>query len=50
MQAAKGERTGGRLGYRSGHYTRSRVTRVGKLELRLPQVRQGRFSTELFAR
>jgi len=26
------------------------VTRVGKLELRVPQDRQGRFSTELFAR
>jgi putative transposase len=26
------------------------VTRVGKLELRVPQDRQGRFSTELFSR
>jgi transposase-like protein len=50
LLAGKGERTAGRLGYRSGHYRRSLVTRVGKLELRVPQDRQGRFSTELFAR
>src|SRR5262245_22343440 len=40
----------GRLGYRSGHYSRSLVTRIGKIELRVPQDRQGRFSTELFER
>ena len=39
-----------RLGYRSGYYTRTLVTRVGKLELRVPQDRNGRFSTELFER
>lgn len=50
LQAGKGERTSGRLGYRSGHYPRTLVTRVGKLELRVPQDRQGRFSSELFAR
>lgn len=50
LHAAKSERTSGRLGYRSGHYTRLLMTRVGKLELRVPQDRQGRFSTELFAR
>jgi putative transposase len=48
--AAKGERSAGRLGYRSGYYSRTLVTRVGKLELRVPQDRDGRFSTELFAR
>ena len=48
--AAKGERTDGRLGYRAGHYNRTLVTRVGKLELRVPQDREGRFSTELFER
>jgi putative transposase len=26
------------------------ITRIGKLELRVPQDRQGRFSTELFER
>lgn len=48
--AGKGERTSSRLAYRSGHYTRTLVTRVGKLELRVPQDRDGRFSTELFER
>jgi putative transposase len=50
LGAAKGERTPGRLGYRAGHYGRTLVTRVGKLELRVPQDREGRFSTELFER
>ncbi|SCY85204.1 IS256 family transposase [Microvirga guangxiensis] len=50
LQAEKGERTSARLGYRSGYYTRTLVTRVGKLELRVPQDRDGRFSTELFER
>ena len=50
LGAEKGERTGARLGYRSGYYTRTLVTRVGKLELRVPQDRDGRFSTELFER
>jgi putative transposase len=48
--AAKGERTPSRLGYRSGYYPRTLITRVGKLELRVPQDREGRFSTELFER
>ncbi len=48
--AGKGERTAARLGYRSGYYSRTLVTRVGKLELRVPQDRDGRFSTELFER
>jgi putative transposase len=48
--AEKGERTEGRLSYRSGYYTRGLVTRLGKIELRVPQDRQGRFSTELFER
>jgi putative transposase len=50
LGAAKGERTGQRLGYRSGYYPRKLITRVGTLELRVPQDRQGRFSTALFAR
>jgi transposase-like protein len=48
--AEKGERTPARVSYRSGYYTRTLVTRVGKLELRVPQDRDGRFSTELFER
>ena len=50
LGAQKGERTGARLGYRSGYYPRTLITRVGKLELRVPQDRQGRFSTEVFER
>ncbi len=50
VAAEKNERTSARLGYRSGYYSRSLITRVGTLELRVPQDRQGRFSTELFER
>ena len=50
LAAAPGERTANRVGYRSGYYPRSLVTRVGKLELRVPRDREGRFSTELFER
>lgn len=48
--AGKGERTAERVGYRAGYYGRTLVTRVGKLELRVPQDRQGRFRTEVFER
>lgn len=50
LGAAKGERSLNRLGYRSGYYERSLITRVGKIELRVPQDRQGHFSTQLFER
>ncbi len=50
LGAEKGERSTGRLGYRSGYYSRAFVTRVGTLELRVPQDREGRFSTRLFER
>src|SRR5215218_5279402 len=50
LGAEKGERTASRVGYRSGYYGRTLVTRVGKLELRVPQDRQGRFRTEVFER
>src|SRR6201981_3529791 len=50
LGADKGERTAGRQGYRSGYYGRTLITRIGKLELRVPQDRAGRFSTELFER
>src|ERR1700753_3216384 len=50
LAAAKSERTLGRNGYRSSYYGRSLITRVGKLELRIPQDRSGQFSTELFER
>ena len=48
--AQKSERTETRVGYRAGYYTRTLVTRVGKLVLRVPQDRQGRFRTEVFER
>ena len=48
--ASPGERTADRLGYRAGYYSRGLVTRIGKLEFRVPRDREGRFSTELFAR
>jgi transposase-like protein len=48
--AEKSERTSHRQGYRAGYYGRTLVTRVGKLELRIPQDRQGRFRTEVFER
>jgi putative transposase len=50
LGAQKSERTGERVGYRSGYYNRALITRVGKLELRVPQDRQGRFRTEVFER
>src|ERR1051325_7756520 len=50
LGAEKGERSPNRRGYRSGYYQRTLVTRVGKLELRVPQDRQGHFRTEVFER
>jgi len=48
LGAERHERKTGRLGYRSGYYGRTLMTRVGKLELRVPQDRGGRFSTVVF--
>jgi transposase-like protein len=50
LGAAPGERTQGRIGYRSGYYSRGLITRVGKIELRVPRDRNGEFSTALFER
>ena len=50
LQAGKSERDENRLGYRSGYYGLMLVTRVEKIELRVPQDRQGRFRTEVFER
>ena len=44
------ERTEGRLGYRNGHRQRIFTTRLGDLELLIPQDRDGTFSTALFER
>lgn len=50
LQAAPYERTDERQGYRNGYKPRQLTTRVGALTLQVPQVREGQFSTELFAR
>lgn len=44
------ERSENRTGYRSGHRLRVFTTRVGDLELLIPQDRDGTFSTVLFER
>ena len=48
--AEPSERAEGRQGYRAGHYERGLVTRIGKLELRVPRDRNGQFQTALFER
>lgn len=50
LQAEPYERTDRRQGYRNGYKPRKLVTRVGTLTLRVPQLREGVFSTELFQR
>ncbi len=50
LQADPYERTGDRTGYRNGYKPRIVKTRVGRIELSVPQDREGRFSSELFAR
>lgn len=50
LQAERYERTEERQGYRNGYKPRQLTTRVGRLTLRVPQARDGSFSTELFAR
>jgi transposase-like protein len=50
LHAERYERTAERQGYRNGYKPRQLTTRVGQLTLRVPQVREGGFSPELFAR
>ncbi len=50
LRAVPYERSDDRQGYRNGYRTREMKTRVGPLELRVPRVRDGGFSTEMFAR
>jgi transposase-like protein len=50
LRAERYERTEERQGYRNGYKPRQLTTRVGRLTLRVPQARDGSFSTELFAR
>ncbi len=48
--AAPHERTNTRMGHRNGHKPRTLRTRVGTLNLLVPQDREGTFSTGLFSR
>jgi len=50
LGADRSERSAERTGYRAGYYSRGLVTRIGKLELRVPRDRNGEFSTALFER
>ena len=50
LGAARYERTAERTGYRNGTKPRTLHTRVGTLELRVPQDRDGTFSPDLFGR
>ena len=50
LGAAKNERTAARKSYRSGSYARKLYMQVGTLELRVPQSRDGTFSTRVFER
>jgi len=44
------ERTDERKDYRNGYYLRNLVTRVGTLMLRVPRLRNGKLTTEIFTR
>ena len=50
LQASPYERTQDRQGHRNGYKQRSLKTRVGKINLAVPQARDGSFSTQLFDR
>lgn len=50
LDAAPYERSEQRQGHRNGYKPRQLTTRVGALTLQIPPVRDGSFSTELFAR
>ena len=50
LGAGRYERTEQRTGYRNGTKPRTLKTRVGAIELHVPQDRDGTFSPELFAR
>jgi putative transposase len=50
LDAQRYERVEERKGYRNGSYPHQLTTRVGALTLHIPRIRDGRFSTDLFAR
>ena len=48
--AQRYERSDERVAYRNGYRPRQLYTRIGPLTLRVPQMRDGQFSTEIFSR
>jgi len=50
LEAEYYERTNTRQGYRNGTYPHTLSTRVGSLTLKVPPIRNGEFSTDLFTR
>ncbi|GAY79146.1 DNA polymerase IV [Sporolactobacillus inulinus] len=50
LKVEKYERSNVRTDYRNGSYPRQLKTRVGKLTLNVPRLRNGHFSTDLFNR
>ena len=48
--AQRYERSEDRVAYRNGYRPRQLYTRIGPLTLRVPQMRDGQFSTEIFSR
>ena len=50
LNAEPYERSEGRAGYRNGNRVRQLYTRVGPVQLQVPQTRDGSFSTEIFKR
>jgi putative transposase len=50
LGADRYERAEDRAGYRNGYRDRQLYTRVGPLTLRVPQTREGSFSSEIFSR
>ena len=50
LGAERHEQQKERTGYRNGYRTRTLYTRVGPLQLRVPQTRDGSFCTEIFKR
>ena len=50
IKAEPYERTEERQDYRNGYYSRNLITRVGTLTLKVPRLRNGKFTTDLFER
>jgi putative transposase len=50
LRDAPYERTQERQGYRNGTYPHTLTTHIGSITLRVPRLRNGKFSTELFRR